>query len=106
MRLSLTEFLEQGPASSKEIQAATGMSQAAVSRHLQKLSGRLVTVRTGRTPNYHLTKNAFGGGDRLPLFTVDAVGNITTLAGQRAVLCAGSSRRSGTPAGRVRRRTV
>jgi biotin operon repressor len=80
MRLSLTDFLEQGPASSREIQAATGMSQAAVSRHLQKLAGRLVTVRTGRTPIYHLTKNAFGGGDRLPLFMVDAGGNITTLA--------------------------
>ena len=86
MPLSLTEFLEQGAASSREIQAATGMSQAAVSRQLQKLADRLVTIRAGRTPIYHLAKNAFGGGDRLPLFTVDADGNITTTAHIRPLL--------------------
>ena len=80
MRVSLTELLEQGPASSREIQAATGMSQAGVSRHLQKLADRIVTVRAGRTPIYHLTASAFGAGDRMPLFTVDAEGTVTATA--------------------------
>lgn len=80
MPLSLVEFLEQGAASSKDIQAATGLSQAAVSRQLRRMEHSIVTIRSGRTPKYVMTKNAFGCSDRLPLATVDPRGNTVRVA--------------------------
>jgi len=80
MALSLAEFLEHGPATSKEIQDATGLSQAAVSRQLRKMGHRVVTIRSGRTPRYFMTRNAFGGGDRIPLAVVDAHGDTALVA--------------------------
>lgn len=79
MPLSITEFLEQGPATSKEIQNATGLSQAAVSRLLRKMAGGTIKLQNGRTPQYVMARDAFGGNDRLPLSIVDAHGN-TVLA--------------------------
>lgn len=80
MALPFVEFLEHGPATSKEIQDATGLSQAAVSRHLRKMGHRVVTIRSGRTPRYVMTRNAFGGNDRLPLGAIDARGNTALVA--------------------------
>ncbi|WP_028577705.1 type II toxin-antitoxin system HipA family toxin YjjJ [Desulfomicrobium escambiense] len=89
MALSLTEFLEHGPATSREIQDATGLSQAAVSRQLRKLGHRVVAIRSGRTPRYVLTRNAFGGGDRLPLAVVDAHGDAVVVAHVRPLVTGG-----------------
>jgi hypothetical protein len=69
------EYLAQGPATSKEIQSATGLSQTAVSRQLRSLGSRILKLRRGRSPKYVLTCNAFGSNDRLPLSMVDASGN-------------------------------
>lgn len=80
MPMSLEEFLEQGAATSREIQAATGLSQAAVSRQLKRLKDRVVAVRSGRTPRYILTGNAFGGGDRLALNETDIHGDSLPVA--------------------------
>lgn len=79
MPISIKEYLERGPATSKEIQAHTGLKQSAVSRQLRELGGRVVRFQNGRTPRYALTRNAFGGDDNLPLSMVDAHGN-TVLA--------------------------
>lgn len=89
MALSLTEFLEHGPATSREIQDATGLSQAAVSRQLRKLGRRVVAIRSGRTPRYVLTRNAFGAGDRLPLAVVDAHGDAAVVAHIRPLVTGG-----------------
>ena len=89
MTLSLTEFLEQGPATSKEIQAATGLSQAAVSRQLRRMEQRVVTIRSGRTPKYIMTRNAFGSNDRLPLAMVDAQGHANLVAHIRPLVTGG-----------------
>jgi hypothetical protein len=89
MTLSPAEFLEQGPATSKEIQAATGLSQAAVSRQLRRLKHRVVTIQSGRTPQYVMTRNAFGASDRLPLATVDASGDAALVAHIRPLVTGG-----------------
>lgn len=75
MALTIGEYLMQGFATSKEIQAATGLSQTAVSRQLRSMSDAVVTLPTGRPPKYALTRNAFGGSNRLPLAIVDAHGD-------------------------------
>ena len=86
MSLSMEEFLAQGPATSWEIQAATGMSQAAVSRQLKRIRDRVVMIRTGRTPRYILTRNAFGGSDRLPLIAIDGSGDSAQVASLRPLI--------------------
>jgi hypothetical protein len=80
MPLSIREYLERGPATSREIQAETGLSQAAVSRQLRGMGDSVIRLQSGRSPRYAVTRNAFGGDDRLPLFMVDAHGNNASVA--------------------------
>ena len=79
MPLTIKEFLAHGPATSREIQAATKLSQPVVSRQLQEMRDSVVRFRKGRKLIYVATCNAFGGNDKLPLSIVDAHGN-TVLA--------------------------
>lgn len=79
MSSSVREYLAQRPATSKEIQAATGLTQSAVARKIKSLGNSVVKLANGRSPKYAVTKNAFGANDRLPLSLVDAHGN-TVLA--------------------------
>ena len=79
MPLSIKEYLERGAATSKEIQTHTGLGQTAVSRQLRDMGDSVIKFQGGRTPKYALTRNAFGGNDKLPLSMVDAHGN-TVLA--------------------------
>ncbi|MDD2335219.1 MAG: type II toxin-antitoxin system HipA family toxin YjjJ [Geobacteraceae bacterium] len=79
MHLSIKDYLKQGPATSKEIQVHTGLSQTAVARQLRNMGNGVIKLQYGRTPRYALTRNAFGGDDKLPLSMVDAHGN-TVLA--------------------------
>ena len=83
MPLSIRDYLERGPATSKEIQAETGLSQAAVSRQLRGMGDSVIRLQSGRSPRYAITRNAFGGDDRLPLFMVDAHGNNVAVADVR-----------------------
>ncbi|XCN73810.1 MAG: type II toxin-antitoxin system HipA family toxin YjjJ [Candidatus Electrothrix aestuarii] len=80
MSEKINEYLQRGPATSKEIQAATGLSQAAVSRRLRSMGDRVIRVREGRAILYAVTRNAFGGTDKLPLSRVDPQGNIMLIA--------------------------
>jgi len=77
MPLSIQEYLQRGLATSKEIQAATGLSQ------LRKLGSCVIKLKSGRTLLYAITRNAFGGDDRLPLVMVDAHGNTVLAANIR-----------------------
>jgi len=79
MPLTISEYLMRGSATSKEIQAETGLSQTAVSRQLRGLGDAVVTLPNMRPPKYAMTRNAFGGSNKLPLAMVDAHGN-TVLA--------------------------
>ncbi|MES9851531.1 MAG: type II toxin-antitoxin system HipA family toxin YjjJ [Candidatus Thiodiazotropha sp. L084R] len=83
MPRSIMEHLEQGPATSKELQAATGLSQPAVSRQIRQMGNSIVKLHGGRSPRYALTKNAFGADDNLPLYMVDPHGNNVIVAGIR-----------------------
>lgn len=87
--ISIKALLTQGPASSSQIQAATGHNQKAVSRALRELGSRIVSFKKGRSPFYAMTCSAFGGGDSLPLIMVDADGNNTTVALVRPLLHGG-----------------
>lgn len=80
MSLSIREYLGRGPATSKEIQAVTGLSQTVVARQLRNMGNGVIKLPSGRSPRYAITRNAFGGDDKLPLVMVDAYGN-TVLAG-------------------------
>ncbi len=83
MPLSIREFLERRPATSKELQDATGMSQSTVSRELRGMGESVVRLPGGSSPRYAMTRNAFGGDDKLPLLMVDAHGNSTAVADLR-----------------------
>jgi len=80
MPLTVREYLEQGPATSKAIQAATGLSQRAVSRHIHNLGSSVIKIQQGRSFRYVVTQSAFGGNDNLPLVIVDTHGNTAIVA--------------------------
>lgn len=85
MSVSILEYLSHSPATSKELQRATGLSQPAVSRQLNAMEGKVVKLRDGRTIRYYLTRNAFGADDKLPLHMVDPQGNNVIVAVIRPV---------------------
>jgi hypothetical protein len=89
MAQTISEYLIQGFATSKEIQAATGLSQTAVSRQVRGMGDAVVSLPTGRPPKYALTRNAFGGSNKLPLAMVDAHGNTVLAAVIRPLLPSG-----------------
>jgi hypothetical protein len=80
MALSINEYLLRGSATSKAIQAETGLNQTAVSRQLREMGDAVVKLPNSRPPKYALTRNAFGGNNRLPLAMVDAHGNTVLVA--------------------------
>jgi len=80
MPLSIREYLERSPATSREIQLETGLSQAAVSRQLRSMGDNVIKLPSGRSPRYAMARNAFGGDDKLPLYMVDAHGNNIAVA--------------------------
>ncbi len=89
MPLSIREYLGRGPSTSKEIQAATGLSQTAVARQLRDLGDNIIRLKGGRSPRYALTRNAFGGNNKLPLSIVDAYGNTVLAAFLRPLVPGG-----------------
>ncbi len=80
MPLSIKEYLKRGTATSKEIQAATGLSQSGVSRQIRDMGDNIIRLQSGRSPRYAATCNAFGGNDKLPLNMIDAHGNNVIVA--------------------------
>ena len=64
---------------------ATGLSQAVVSRHLNKLGTQIVTADKHRPPVYSLTRNALGAGNRIAIVMVDLQGRNTIIAYLRPI---------------------
>lgn len=89
MALAIRDYLKRGSASSKEIQAATGLSQTAVARQIRGMGDDVVKLRSGRSLRYAATRNAFGGNDKLPLSMVDAHGNTVLAAYVRPLINGG-----------------
>nr|WP_242637573.1 ArsR family transcriptional regulator [Desulfobacter hydrogenophilus] len=67
MPLLIIDYLEQGPSTSKEIQAATGLSQATIARRIRNMKDRIIAVPEGRTVKYAAMRNAFNSGNNIPL---------------------------------------
>ncbi|MCA1795326.1 MAG: type II toxin-antitoxin system HipA family toxin YjjJ [Desulfotignum sp.] len=80
MPLSIKAYLKRGPSTSKEIQAATGLSQSSVARRLRELGDNIVQIQDGRSVRYAATCNAFGVNDKIPLGIVDHLGKISVVA--------------------------
>ncbi len=80
MSLSIRESLMRGPATSRELQAETGLNQTAVSRKLRAMGDAIIKLQNGRSPKYALTGSAFGGNSKLPLAMVDADGETVLIA--------------------------
>ena len=55
MALAIRDYLKRGPASSKEIQAVTGLSQTAVARQIRGMGDAVVKLRSGRSLRYAIT---------------------------------------------------
>jgi len=71
--MSIVKALANGPRTSKEIQALTGMSQASVSRNARTES--TILRMPGPAPyRYAATKTAFDAGRMIPIATIDATG--------------------------------
>lgn len=86
---AIKKYLANGPATSKEIQAATGLAQTTVARAIRSMGDGIVSLKEGRSPHYAATCNAFGANDRLPLTIVDAHGNTGLVAYIRPLLHGG-----------------
>ena len=80
MPLTIREYLERGPSTSREIQAATGLSQSSVARQLKKMGDRVIRLQKGRSIRYAATCNAFGGNDKLHLSMIDEYGDTFLIA--------------------------
>ncbi len=87
--IDVAQCLESDVLTSRQLQAATGLGQPAVSRQIGLLGDRVVKLPNGRSPKYALTRNAFGSDDKIPLFVVDAYGNNTIAAYIRPLLIRG-----------------
>lgn len=79
MTQEIKDYLQRGPATSREIQNHTGQSQSTVAKKLREMGAEIVKLKTGRNIQYASIRNAFGADDILPLTMVDAYGN-TVLA--------------------------
>lgn len=84
---SIKNFLARGPSTSKEIQAALGLSQSTVSRMLKKMGDGIIQISEGRSVRYAATCNAFGGNDKLPIGMIDETGKIQLTAYLRPLNC-------------------
>lgn len=72
-----------GVATSRELQALAGVSQATLSRALAGLGDRAVVIGRGRATRYALAEPAFGDGHRIPLYRISAQGRAEYLAALR-----------------------
>ncbi len=89
MPLSIIEYLERGPSTSKEIQAATGLSQTTIARKIRKMEDRIIAIPEGRTVKYAAVRNAFNSGNNIPLSIIDEVGKPYSIAHIRPLIHGG-----------------
>ncbi len=78
MASKIIGFLKRGAATSKQLQIATGYSQAVLSRKLNNLGDRVVVLEKQRPPQYLLCSDAFGVGNRVPI-------NLTNTEGEQFI---------------------
>lgn len=86
---SIIKYLERGPSTSKEIQAATGLSQTTIARKIRKMGDQVIAIPDGRTVKYAATCNAFNSGNNIPLSIIDEVGKPHLIAHLRPLIHGG-----------------
>ncbi len=64
------------PLSSSQLKEHLGTSQPTISRLLKRAGERVVRIGKGRATRYAASRDAFGTGPRVPLFSVDEAGRI------------------------------
>jgi hypothetical protein len=76
----ITNYLKRGPSTSKEIQAAIGLSQSTIARQIRAMGDGIVQIQIGRTVKYAATCNAFNSNDKIPLSVIDSSGKNILIA--------------------------
>jgi len=76
----IVDYLENNIATNKELQRVSGSNERQILRELKKLGDRIVKIASGKSPKYALTVNAFGVGDRINVWDVDAHGKHRCIA--------------------------
>ncbi|SMD02369.1 HipA-like N-terminal domain-containing protein [Desulfocicer vacuolatum DSM 3385] len=89
MPLTIKKYIGRGPSTSKEIQAATGLSQSSVARRLREMRDSVVQIQEGRLIRYAATCNAFGADDKIPLGIIDHTGKAKVVAFIRPLIHGG-----------------
>lgn len=96
----VAHYLASDRLTSKQLQAATELTQPAVSRQIQRLGERVVKLPNGRNPKYALTCSAFGANDNIPVLEMDRFGNYIVAADIRPLVTGGffvNLREGGSP---------
>ena len=75
MPQEILEMLSLGPATTKTLAAATGMTRQTVNRKLRALGDAVIKFDKVRPPLYYAATEAFGEGNTIQLAAVDAHGN-------------------------------
>ncbi|MEJ1416054.1 MAG: ArsR family transcriptional regulator [Candidatus Sedimenticola sp. (ex Thyasira tokunagai)] len=60
MSTSIRDYLESGSLTSRQLQAATGLSQPAVSRQIASMGDSIIKLRDGRSFRYAMTCISMG----------------------------------------------
>ena len=89
MQRSIIEYLKQGPATSKEIQAITNLSQATIARQIRKMGDNIIPIHKGRSVKYAAVCNAFNSGNRIPLSIINEAGRSYLVAHIRPLMHGG-----------------
>ncbi|MBP1130586.1 hypothetical protein JOE25_002145 [Serratia sp. PL17] len=75
---TLEQVLRNGPAASKVLTDALGISQPTLSRRIRGLAGRVLAIGKGRATRYALCR-VVGGESYFPLYQVDELGKVSKL---------------------------
>ena len=74
MSQKILEILSLGPATTKTLAAATGMTRQTVNRKLRSLGNAVIKYDKVRPPLYYAVAEAFGAGKEIPIVAVDSDG--------------------------------
>jgi hypothetical protein len=75
MTQKILEILSIGPATTKTLAAATGLTRQTVGRKLRALGGAVIKFDRVRPPLYYAVTDAFGAGNAIPLAAIDSHGD-------------------------------
>ena len=81
--MQLSELLQIRLLTSKQLQSATGQSQATISRELMAFGNDVVRIKKGRLVYYAMAVPAFGVSNSIPIYRTDVAGQNQWIANLR-----------------------